>query len=419
MDILIRKALIQDPSSPHNNSVKDILIRDGLIHSVEGSIDAPQATIVDMKDLAVSPGWVDVFAHFCDPGHEHKESLETGAAAAAAGGYTHVLLVPNTTPTVHSKSQVEYIIEKSRNLPVHLHPIGAVSRNTEGKELAEMYDMRAYEAVAFSDGLHPVRSAGLLIKALQYVRAIDGVVIQLADDPSIAPGGLMNEGIMSTRLGLPGKPAIAEEIMVSRDIRLAEYTDSRIHITGISSSGSIEHIRKAKQAGLRVTCSVTPYHLFFSDEDLLGYDTNLKVNPPLRTRADAEALRFAVMDGTVDCIASHHQPHEWDSKACEFEHAQYGMTGLESCYGVLGHLGIPTARIVELLSAKPREIFGLASGGIRPGDTADLTLFIPGQEFEFNRSHVRSKSVNSPFIGRMLTGRVTGIVNKEGLYLNP
>lgn len=418
MDILIRKAHIQDPSSPFNQSVKDILIQGGRIRSVEDSIDAPDARVVEKPGLTVSPGWVDVFAHFCDPGHEHKESLETGAAAAATGGYTHVLLVPNTSPAVHSKSQVEYIIEKSRPLPVHLHPIGAVTRNTEGRELAEMYDMRAYQAVAFSDGFHTVQSAGLLIKALQYVRAIDGVVIQLPEDNTIAPGGLMNEGIVSTRLGLPGKPAMAEEIMVARDIRLAAYTDSRIHFTGISTAGSVEYIRRAKQSGIRVSCSVTPYHLSFTDEDLQGYDTNLKVNPPLRTREDAHALLSAVLDGTVDCIATHHQPHEWDSKTCEFEYAKPGMIGLESCYGALGNLGIPTERVVELLSAKPREIFGLEGSSIQTGETADLTLFVPDHVYAFHASHIRSRSANSPFLGRELKGKVMGIVNKDGLYLN-
>lgn len=418
MDILIRKAHIQDPSSPFNNAVKDILVRDGKIIAIEDNINADGATVVEKDGLAVSPGWVDVFANFCDPGYEHKESLETGAAAAAAGGYTHVLLVPNTTPAIHSKSQVEYIVEKSRSLPVHLHPIGAVTRNTEGKELAEMYDMRSYEALAFSDGLNAVQSAGLLIKALQYVKAIDGVVIQLPDDKSIAPGGLMNEGIVSTRLGLPGKPAMAEEIMVARDIKLARYTESRLHFTGITTAKSLEYIRRAKEGGIQITCSVTPYHLYFTDEDLQGYDTNLKVNLPLRTRKDADALLQAVKDGTVDCIATHHQPHEWDSKTCEFEYAKPGMIGLETCYGVLGRLGIPGSRIVELLSTAPRKIFGLEAQTISTGAKADLTVYVPGHEYEFTKTDIRSKSKNTPFVGTRLKGKVLGIVNKDGLYLN-
>jgi dihydroorotase len=418
MNILIRKASIQDPSSPFHHTVKDILIADGVIQAIDNGIDAGDATVVEKPGLSVSPGWVDVFAHFCDPGYEHKESLETGAVAAAAGGFTHVFLMPNTSPAIHSKSQVEYIIEKSRALPVSLHPIGAVTKNTEGKELAEMYDMHSYDALAFSDGLNAVQSAGLLIKALQYVKAINGVIIQIPDDRSIAPGGLMNEGIISTRLGLPGKPAMAEEIMVARDIKLARYTDSKLHLTGISSAKSLEYVRRAKDSGIQVTCSVTPYHLWFTDEDLQTYDTNLKVNLPLRTKNDTLALLEGIRDGSIDCVATHHQPHEWDSKTCEFEFAKHGMIGLETSFGVLGKLGIGTERIMELLSAKPREIFGLAKGSIEPGAKADLTVFNADENYGFSADMIRSKSKNTPFIGQILTGKVFGIVNKDNLYLN-
>ncbi len=419
MTILLRKALIQDSSSPFDQSVKDILIENGVIARIEDDIQADADRLVDKEGMTVSPGWVDIFSDFCDPGYEHKESLETGANAAAAGGFTHVFLVPNTTPAIHSKSQVEYIIEKSRNLPAELHPIGAITRNAEGKELAEMYDMKLYEAVAFSDGLNAIQSAGLLIKALQYVKAIDAVVIQLPDDKSIAPGGLMNEGIVSTRLGLPGKPAMAEEIMVARDIKLARYTDSRLHITGISSAKSLEYVRRAKEGNLKVTCSVTPQHMYFTDEDLVTYDTNLKTNLPLRTRNDADALREGVIDGTVDCVTTHHQPQEWDSKTSEFENARHGMIGLESCYGVLGALNISQSRINEVLSTNPRKIFGLPSATIEVGMPADLTIYSPGVTFTYTLQHIRSKSKNSPFTDKKLSGKVIGTVSRDRLYLNP
>lgn len=419
MNILIRKAHIQDPSSPFHGTVKDILVAGGRITAIEDQIDGQEARLVDADGLSVSPGWVDIFADFADPGYEHKESLETGANAAAAGGFTHVFLVPNTSPAIHSKSQVEYIIEKSRRLPVSLYPIGAITRNTEGKELAEMYDMKLYEAMAFSDGFNAIQSAGLLIKALQYVKAIDSVIIQIPDDKSINPSGLMNEGIVSTRLGLPGKPAMAEEIMVARDIKLARYTESKLHFAGISSAKSLEYIRRAKEAGIQVTCSVTPYHLYFTDEDLVTYDTNLKVNLPLRTRKDADALMAGVLDGTVDCIATHHQPHEWDSKTCEFEYARYGMIGLETCFGVLGKLGLGTGRMIELLSSAPRRIFDLPQAAVAVGHQADLTLFQAEKTFEFTPDMIRSKSKNTPFTGHTLKGRVVGVVSKDGLYLNP
>jgi dihydroorotase len=418
MNILLRKVRIQDPSSPFHGSVKDILVTDGIIKAVEDHIEQENARVVEAANLNVSQGWVDIFADFSDPGYEHKESLETGAMAAAAGGFTHVFLVPNTSPAIHSKSQVEYIIEKSRRLPVSLLPIGAITKNTDGKELAEMYDMKLYDAIAFSDGFNAVQSAGLLIKALQYVKAINAVIIQIPDDRSINPGGLMNEGIVSTRLGLPGKPAMAEEIMVARDIKLARYTDSRLHLTGISSAKSIEYIRRAKDGGIKVTCSVTPYHLYFTDEDLVSYDTNLKVNLPLRTRRDTEVLMEAVKDGTIDCIATHHQPHEWDSKTCEFEYAKNGMIGLETCFGVLGKLGVPEEKIISLISANPRKIFDLPVSSITAGNVADMTIYSTDADYVFSESMIRSKSKNTAFTGHTLRGKVIGIVNKDSLYLN-
>ena len=419
MTILIRKARIQDPGSSFHQSVKDVLISNGHISKIEDQLNDQAEKVIERDGLTICPGWVDIFSDFCDPGYEHKESLETGALAAAAGGFTHVFLVPNTSPAIHSKSQVEYIIEKSRNLPASLHPIGAITKNTEGKELAEMYDMKQYEAVAFSDGLNAIQSAGLLIKALQYVKAINAVVIQLPDDKSIAPGGLMNEGIVSTRLGLPGKPAMAEEIIVARDIKLTRYTDSRLHITGVTSAKSLEYIKRAKDGGIKVTCSVTPHHLFFTDEDLVTYDTNLKVNLPLRTKKDADALRDAILDGTVDCVTTHHQPQEWDSKTCEFENARYGMIGLETCFGVLGALGIPENKINEVLSLNPREIFGLPDGSIKPGNIADLTLYLPAVEYTYTSQQIISKSKNSAFTGKTLKGKVIGTVSRDRLYLNP
>ena len=268
MKILIKQAKIVDPSSPFNGQLADILIENGLIAGIGTSIIANADKEISIEGLHVSPGWVDVFANFADPGYEFKETLETGAAAAAAGGYTDVMVIPNTNPVIHNKSGVEYIAQKSKTLPVNIHPIGAITKNTEGKELAEMYDMKSSGAVAFSDGLNCVQSAGLLVKALQYVKAFDGIVIQLPDDKSINPYGLINEGIISTQMGLQGKPILSEELIISRDIKLARYAEAKIHFTGISSKRSVEYIKKGKEDGTSISCSVTPYHLFFSDEDL-------------------------------------------------------------------------------------------------------------------------------------------------------
>lgn len=411
MTILIRQAVIVYPGHALHKQKKDILIQDGLIHQVADNITEQADQVIMSAGLHVSPGWVDVFAHFCDPGFEFKETLETGAKAAAAGGYTHVFVLPNTNPAIHSKSQVEYIKEKSRGLQVSIHPIGAVTKNAEGKELAEMYDMYTYGAVAFGDGKNPIQSAGVMLKALQYVKAFDGVVIQVPEDKSIGTHGLMNEGVVSTQLGLPGKPAISEEMMVARDIELAAYAESKLHFTGISTVRSVQLIEAARQKGVRVSCSLTPYQLFFSDADLQTYDTNLKVNPPLRTPENREALLAALQQGRIDTIATHHLPQEWDSKVCEFEYAGNGMIGLETAFGVAGVKGVSAEQWVSMVGINSRKIFNLPTVSLEAGSIADLTLFEPDGEYVFTEQLIQSKSKNSPFIGQTLKGKPVGVIN--------
>lgn len=420
MSILLRQVKIADPASPFHNKVKDILIKDQKIVSITDHFDGKAEFVFDKAGTVVSPGWVDPFVHFCDPGMEHRETLVSGAAAAQKGGFTSVFSLPNTQPITDNKSQVTYIKQQSNSLPINVYPIGALSKKIEGKDLAEMIDMYNNGAVAFSDGMHPVQSTLLFLKALQYVKAFDGVVIQMPIDKSLGSLGLMNEGILSTQLGLPGIPAIAEELIISRDIELLRYTQSKLHITGVSTAKGIAMIASAKKEGLQVTCSVTPYHLFFTEEDLKEYNTLLKVFPPLRTMKDQEALLKAVEDGTVDCISSHHLPQDWDGKTIEFENAKAGIACIETSFSaVLQKLPkLSEEKIAAIFSTNARNIFGLSTGTIQENSIAELTLFNTTENTLMNKTESASKSANSPFWDITLKGKVIGTVVKNTLHTN-
>ncbi len=418
MTILVRKALIKDIHSLHHNKRMDLLISGGTIAEISDNIEVNADQLIDVPGISVSPGWLDLFVNGTDPGFEYKDDLASVCASAAKGGFTHVFLTPNTQPVTQTKVAVQYIKGHLSSSPVSLHPIGAVTKNTEGKELTEMFEMKQNGAIAFGDGTKSIQSAGILIKALQYVSAFEGIVVQIPDDHAVAPHGLMHEGIVSTQIGLPGKPALAEEIMVARDIELLRYTNSKLHLTGISLSTSVDMIRKAKNEGLDITCSTTPYHLVFTDSSLLdGYDTNLKVNPPLRTEKDRLALIAAVKDGTIDCITTHHSAQNKDAKVCEFEYAGFGMLGLESAVGLLGTAGLQEDEILKAICFNPRKIFSL-DASINVGSSADITVFNPNTEKLFSDTDIKSKSSNSPVIGRLLKAEVIGTVLGNKFNIN-
>lgn len=420
MTILLRQVKITDPRSPHNGLVKDILIQDQVISSITDHYKGKADQEFDLNQVQASPGWVDPFVHFCDPGMEHRETLVTGASAAQHGGFTTVFAMPNTNPCTDSKSQVSYILQQNKQLPIHVLPLGALSKKLEGKDLAEMIDMHSNGAVAFSDGLYPVQSTLLFLKGLQYVKAFDGVVIQMPIDKSLGSLGLMNEGILSTRLGLPGIPAIAEELIIQRDIELLKYTSSKLHITGVSTAKGIALIAAAKKEGLQITCSVTPYHLFFTEEDLKDYDTLLKVFPPLRTKEDQKAIIASVENGTVDCISTHHMPQDWDGKTIEFENAKAGIASIETSFAAVKQVipSLSETKLSELFSTNARNIFNLNAATIAEGAEAELTLFSAQETTNLSKENSKSKSANSPFWGIALKGKVLGTYVKGKISIN-
>ncbi len=421
MLVLIRKARIVDPQSEFNGKIVDLLIEHGLIKTIAASLDVKAEQVIDIPGLHISPGWVDVFADYREPGFEHKETIESGLNAAAAGGFTNVLLGPNTQPALSTKSSIQYVAQKAKGHIVSLHPMGAITQNTDGKDLAEMMDMHTYGALAFTDGWKPVQNAGLMLKALEYVRSFKGTVIQIPLDNALSAGGLMHEGPISTSLGMAGIPALAETLMVHRDIELLRYTNSKLHISGVSTAQSLELIKKAKSEGLALSCSVTPYHLALTDEALHSYNSVYKVSPPLRSESDRQALIAGLADGTIDCIASHHRPQEWDAKAREFEYASDGMNVQENAFSIIWNAvgkQLSLEKLVQLLSINPRKIFGLPDAVIAEKNKLDFTIFTPGEKSTLSEANIKSMSRNNPFIGKELNGKVLGIINQTNVYLN-
>jgi dihydroorotase len=421
MYLLIKNARIFDGSS--ESKPQDVYLKEGVIAEIGPNLSADKNTEVwESPNLCVSPGWVDVGAQICDPGYEHREDLKTALAAGLAGGFSAIASFPNTSPAVHSKSEVLYIKNKAAtlHLPLEVHPIGAVSQGCEGKDLAELMDMNSAGAVAFSDGHKSVQDAGLLLRALQYSQSFNGLIINKPHHKSIAADGQMHEGLVSTSLGLKGVPALAEELMVQRDLSLLDYSGGRLHIHLISTAKSVELIRVAKKAGKQVTCSVAIANLCFSDEKMSSFDSNWKIMPPLRSESDIKALHKGLSDGTIDFISTNHTPWDEEAKNLEFPYADFGMIGLETCFSLCRtyldkHLTIND--IVNKLSLEPRKVLGLPIPVFKPGEKADLTVFDPDAHWIYHANAVRSRSKNSPFLGQELRGKVLGVANK-GFYVS-
>jgi dihydroorotase len=418
MKLLIKQAHILDSNSEYHLQQKDILIENGFFTKITDHLNVEADIILDAQNLYLSCGFIDVFSNFNDPGLEQKETLKTGALAAQKGGYTTVFVIPNTNPCLDNKTTLEYISQQKNTLPISILPIGAVTKKTDGKELTEMIEMHNNGAIAFSDGLHCIQSSSLLLKALQYIKAFNGVVIQMPFDASLSANGYVNEGIVSTQLGLMGIPGLAEELIVSRDIELCAYANSKLHITGISTSKSLALIKEAKAKNINVTCSVSPYHLLLNENEIKDYNTNAKVNPPLRTNEDVLALQQGIIDGTIDCIATHHQPHELDAKQCEYALAEYGMSTIELTFNALASVPNITAEKINLLLHKNASaIFNLTPPKIAVGENAVLTLFTLDNEFLITKNTFLSKGQNCAFIGKKLNGKIVATINALHNYI--
>ena len=419
MKVLIKQATILQQASPHHLQVQDVLIAHGKYIAIENDIATSAADkVIYAEQGYLTPGFVDAFAQFNEPGHEHNETLHTGAAAAFKGGYTTVCVVPNTTPCIDNKATIEYIIQQQNALPVHVHPIGAVTTNPAGKLLTEMIEMHHAGAVAFSDGLQCIQQPNILLKALQYVKAFNGIVMQLPHDHSISATGYMHEGIVSTQLGIPGMPSIAEEVMVARDIAICAYSNSKLHITGISTAQSVGMIAAAKAKGIAVTCSVSPYHLLLNHTANEGYNTNAKVNPPLRTPQDVLAMQQGLLNGSIDYVASHHNPLSIDHKLCEYNIAAYGMSTIEHTFNVVASIPYITPYIIhQVLSHNAAQLLGIATPIIHKEATCSATLFALNQNLVVNQTDFISKSTNSAFIDITLKGKIIATLNKQQLYI--
>lgn len=414
MNILIKQAKVYDESSAFHLKTVDVLIEGGLITEIKKSITLKSGyKVIEEPGLSISQGWIDMQVVSCDPGFEHKEDLESLIKSASAGGFTAVCVHNYNQPALHSKTQIEYILNKTQNKIVDVYPFGTITVNAAGKELAEMYDMKQSGALAFSDYKHPIKDAGMMMRALQYATNVNSFISVHCNDESISGNGQMNEGETSTALGLKGIPALAEELMLQRNITILEYTGGKMHVATISTKGSVELIKKAKAAGLQITCGVAAVNLMQDDSVLTDFDSNYKLNPPLRTKKDVAALRNALENGTIDVVVSDHLPQDPESKELEFDLADFGMIGLQTFFSCalegLKEKGLET--LVKSITVNPRQILGISASSIAEGARANLTLFNPTAQSSLTEKNNYSRSKNSPFFNKLMMGRVVGVVN--------
>jgi len=416
MNLIVRAAKIIDPKSPFHNQIVDLHIEDDIIKEIGVSLsNKNRLDEVKLENLHLSQGWFDSSVCFGEPGYEDCETIENGLSVAAKSGFTTVALQPNTNPIVDNQSQIHFVRSKAKNSATQLYPIGALTKDSLGKDLAELYDMKNAGAIAFGDYNNSINNANLLKIALQYAQDFDGLVIAFSQDSDLKGHGVVNEGIFSIQLGLKGIPALAEEIQLARNLTILEYTGGKLHIPTISTAKSVDLIQAAKKNGLNVTCSVTVHHLVLTDETLDGFDTRYKVTPPLRSAIDRLALIDGVLNGTIDMITSDHNPIDIEHKKMEFDLAKNGTIGMESAFGALLTV-LPLDIVIEKLTTG-NSVFKIEEQAIKEGSKANISFFNPDENWTFTKENILSKSKNSAFLGRPMKGKVYGIYNQGKLIL--
>ena len=420
MNLTIRSVTISDKSSKLHRKKVDISIQNGTITKI-GKVTSPvKGKEIDGKGMLLSPGWFDFNCLFGDPGYEQREDRVSGSQAAAAGGFTAVAHLPNTKPVIQTKNDLAYLMANNSSQVTDIHPIAAVTIGTKGEELTEMIDLHHAGAVAFSDGIEPVWNSDILLKTLQYLQKFDGLLINRPEDKMLTQFATMNEGVTSTILGMKGMPAISEELMITRDIELLKYAGGRIHFSNISTEGAVKLIRQAKKNGLNVSCDVAIHQMLLNDDLLVDFDTNLKVNPPLRTKKDSKALIKGVLDDTIDVITSSHKPHDEEGKKLEFDLAEFGQTGLQTTLPQMIALqeSIPLDVLVDKITRMPREILKLDQPEIKEGNPANLALIDPKAKWTLDDQTNLSKSRNSYYFGQQLTGKIRATIKGNYQYIS-
>ena len=410
-DLVITGGRVIDPETK-TDRIADVFIRDGIIKKVEkarGKVKAKE--IIDAKGKMVVPGLIDMHTHLREPGREDEETIYTGSCAAVAGGFTSICCMPNTQPPIDNQETVKFVYQKAKEAKCRIYCIGCITKGRKGEELTEINDLVQAGAVAISDDGKPVSNPQVLRNALEYSRMFDLPVISHCEDLNLSANGVMHEGFVSTNLGMCGIPSIAEEVVVARDIALAEFTQARMHIAHISTEGSVELIRQAKKRGVKITCEATPHHFTLTDEIIRTFDTNAKVNPPLRTKKDVETIRRGLKDGTIDCIATDHAPHSIEEKEVEFDFAPPGLVGLETAMGLvitelINKRVLSWTQAMAKLTVNPARVLNLGGGRIKRNSPADITVIDPSASWVVDPSEFHSKSKNSPFGGRKLQGKV-------------